>query len=76
MITVWDSEEQFNEFRDSTLIPAMQEGGFGDRVAPRITTQPVYNVADAMHSDMLPLHGGAVQRRLLGHAACVEHHSK
>jgi hypothetical protein len=47
VITVWDSEEQFNEFRDSTLIPAMQEGDFGDRVAPRITTQPVYNLLTA-----------------------------
>ena len=44
---VWDSEEQFNEFRDSTLIPALQEGGFSDRVAPSISTQPVYNLLTA-----------------------------
>jgi hypothetical protein len=44
VITVWDSEEKFQEFRDGTLIPALQESGHGDRVAPNITAQPVHNL--------------------------------
>jgi hypothetical protein len=44
VITVWDSEEQFQQFRDETLIPAIQESGFGDRVAPKITAKPVHNL--------------------------------
>jgi hypothetical protein len=47
VITVWDSEEQFQEFRDSTLIPAIQEAGHGERVAPTITAQPVHNLITA-----------------------------
>jgi hypothetical protein len=47
VITVWDSEEQFQEFRDSTLIPAIQESGHGERVAPSITAQPVHNLITA-----------------------------
>lgn len=42
VITVWDSEEQFQEFRDGTLIPAIQEAGHGDRVAPQIDARPVH----------------------------------
>jgi hypothetical protein len=44
VITVWDSEEQFQEFRDSKLIPALQDSGHGDRVAPSISAQPVHNL--------------------------------
>ena len=44
VITVWDSEEQFNEFRDTTLIPALQEAGEGSRVSPSISAQPVHNL--------------------------------
>lgn len=44
VITVWDSEERFNQFRDETLVPALQESGYGDRVAPSITAQPVHNL--------------------------------
>ncbi|MCA1845441.1 MAG: hypothetical protein LC792_20055 [Actinobacteria bacterium] len=44
VITVWDSEEQFQEFRDSELIPAIQEAGYGDRVTPNIQAQPVYKL--------------------------------
>jgi hypothetical protein len=47
VITVWDSEEQFNEFRDTTLIPALQEAGEGARVAPSISVRPVYNLLTA-----------------------------
>lgn len=44
VITVWDSEEQFQDFRTGTLIPAIQEAGYGDRVAPRIEARPAYKV--------------------------------
>jgi hypothetical protein len=44
VITVWDSEEQFNEFRDGLLIPALQDSGYGDRVAPSITARPVHRL--------------------------------
>jgi hypothetical protein len=42
VISVWDSDEQFQEFRSGTLIPAIQEVGQGDRVAPSIDTKPVF----------------------------------
>jgi hypothetical protein len=44
VITVWDSEEQFNQFRDTTLVPALQEAGEGSRVSPSISAQPVHNL--------------------------------
>jgi hypothetical protein len=44
VITVWDSEDRFQEFRQSTLIPALQESGHSDRVAPTITAQPVHKL--------------------------------
>ena len=44
VITVWDSEERFQEFRDTTLIPALQDSGQDDRVVPKITAQPVHNL--------------------------------
>lgn len=47
VITVWDSEEQFNRFRDEKLIPALQEAGEEDRVAPRIQADPVHRVITA-----------------------------
>jgi hypothetical protein len=42
VITVWDSEEQFQRFRNDTLIPAIQETGQGDRVAPNVQARPVF----------------------------------
>ena len=42
VITVWDSEEQFQQFRNEKLIPAMQELGRGDFVAPKIAANPVH----------------------------------
>ena len=42
VITVWDSEEQFGQFRDEKLLPALKEAGEGDRIAPQITAQPVH----------------------------------
>jgi quinol monooxygenase YgiN len=47
VISVWDSEEQFQQFRDQKLIPAMQEVGFGDRVAPKISAKPVHRLITA-----------------------------
>ncbi|MDX6668813.1 MAG: hypothetical protein QOK04_2193 [Solirubrobacteraceae bacterium] len=47
VITVWDSEEQFQEFRTSSLIPAIQETGQADRVAPEIEARPVYRLITA-----------------------------
>ena len=44
VITVWDSEEQFQTFRNEKLIPAIQEAGFGERVAPSIEAKPVYRL--------------------------------
>jgi hypothetical protein len=44
VITVWDSEDQFQQFRDEKLIPALQEAGEGQRVSPHITAQPVYKL--------------------------------
>jgi hypothetical protein len=42
VITVWDSDEQFERFRTETLIPAMQEAGRGGSVAPSVTTNPIF----------------------------------
>jgi hypothetical protein len=47
VITVWDSEEQFETFRNERLIPALQEAGAGDRIAPNITTHPVHRLITA-----------------------------
>jgi hypothetical protein len=47
VITVWDSQEQFDAFRDSSLIPALQEAGEGERVQPSITADPVHRVITA-----------------------------
>jgi hypothetical protein len=42
VITVWDSEEQFQQFRTGKLIPALQAQGRDDVVAPSIESQPVH----------------------------------
>lgn len=47
VITVWDSEERFHQFRSETLIPALREAGAGDRIAPTITAQPVHRLLTA-----------------------------
>ena len=44
VITVWDSEESFQQFRDEKLIPALQEAGSADRIVPSITANPVHNL--------------------------------
>ena len=44
VITVWDSDERFQQFRDETLIPTMREVGGEQRIAPAIKTSPVHNL--------------------------------
>jgi heme-degrading monooxygenase HmoA len=47
VITVWDSEEQFQQFRDEKLIPAIREIGAEDRIAPEVTSNPVHKLITA-----------------------------
>jgi hypothetical protein len=47
VITVWDSDERFQQFRNETLIPAMREAGGEDRIAPQIDTNPAHRVITA-----------------------------
>jgi heme-degrading monooxygenase HmoA len=47
VITVWDSDEQFGQFRNEKLIPAMQALGRGALVAPSIETNPVHRLITA-----------------------------
>jgi hypothetical protein len=47
VITVWDSDEQFQQFRNETLIPAMREAGGEDRIAPHIKTSPIHKLITA-----------------------------
>ena len=47
VITVWDSEEQFQQFRDEKLIPAIREIGGEERIAPHISAEPVHNLITA-----------------------------
>jgi hypothetical protein len=44
VITVWDSDEQFEQFRNEKLIPTMREAGGEGRVAPSISSDPVYRL--------------------------------
>jgi hypothetical protein len=41
VITVWDSEDAFNGFREGTLIPAVREVAGEAGVAPNIETNPL-----------------------------------
>ena len=47
VITVWDSEERFQQFRDEKLIPAIREAGGEGRVAPSISADEVYKLLTA-----------------------------
>jgi hypothetical protein len=44
VITVWESEDRFQQFRDEKLLPALRETGEGDRISPQISAQPVHNL--------------------------------
>jgi hypothetical protein len=47
VITVWDSDDQFQQFRDQKLIPAIRDAGGEDRIAPSIKTSPVHKLITA-----------------------------
>jgi hypothetical protein len=47
VITVWNSPDQFEQFRNERLIPAMGEAGQGERVAPSINADPVHTLITA-----------------------------
>jgi hypothetical protein len=47
VITVWNSEEEFQQFRNDKLLPAMREVGGEDRIAPNIGTNDVYKLITA-----------------------------
>jgi hypothetical protein len=42
VITVWESDEEFQKFRDEKLMPAMRDSGNEERIAPSISTDPVF----------------------------------
>lgn len=44
VITVWESEDRFQQFRDETLLPAMREAGEEARIAPKINTNAVHKL--------------------------------
>ena len=43
VITVWESEDQFKDFLDNKLRPALEERGGGD-VTPNIEVKPVHRL--------------------------------
>jgi hypothetical protein len=47
VITVWDSVEQFEQFRSEKLIPALREVAGDDLVAPTIQPDPVHKLITA-----------------------------
>jgi hypothetical protein len=47
VITVWDSEERFQQFREEKLLPALREAGGEDRIVPSISADPVHNLITA-----------------------------
>ena len=42
VITVWESEDQYRQFREEKLIPAMQEVSGGNADGPDAEVQPVH----------------------------------
>jgi hypothetical protein len=47
VITVWDSEEQFQQFRTDKLVPAIQALGRDDVLAPNIQSNSVHRLLTA-----------------------------
>lgn len=47
VISVWNSEDEFQQFRDEKLLPAMKEAGNEDRIAPSISSDPVHKFITA-----------------------------
>jgi hypothetical protein len=42
VITVWDSDDQFQQFRDDKLLPAVREAAGEEVVAPSISSDHVH----------------------------------
>jgi hypothetical protein len=42
VITVWESEEQYQQFRDEKLLPAIQEVSGGNVEGPDAEVQPIH----------------------------------
>jgi len=47
VVSVWDSEDEFNQFRNDELIPAIRDAGAEERIAPKIDTSPVHRLITA-----------------------------
>jgi hypothetical protein len=47
VITVWDSADAFNRFREEKLIPALREVAGDDAVAPNVEANEVHNLLTA-----------------------------
>jgi hypothetical protein len=47
VVTVWDSEDRFQQFRDEKLLPALREADSEERIAPQISANPVYRLLTA-----------------------------
>jgi len=47
VITVWDSDEDFQQFRNETLLPALREAAADERIAPNISSNPVHRLLQA-----------------------------
>jgi heme-degrading monooxygenase HmoA len=47
VITVWDSEDAFNQFREGKLVPALREVAGDEAVAPNVETNPAHTVVTA-----------------------------
>lgn len=47
VITVWDSEEQYNRFRDEKLVPAIQEVSGGAAEGPGAEVHPLHKFLTA-----------------------------
>ena len=44
VITVWDSEDQFHEFRNEKLLPALREVAGDEAIAPQPRVEPVHKL--------------------------------
>jgi len=47
VITVWASQEQWQQFRNKTLIPALREARGEDAPMPKINANPVHRLLTA-----------------------------
>jgi hypothetical protein len=47
VITVWGSQEQWQQFRNKTLIPTIREVGGDDAPSPKVNANPVHRLVTA-----------------------------